>query len=102
MDYEKLHICMSGASRSKCGAVQVATRCFLLLFSLGLLLGVLDRRSGDGGRGIWIGKAPLGIWVRQAGSLLRRWRCHDVVMRKQVRLCARTRSVVFVGVAEGE
>ena len=76
MDYGKLHIYMSRASRQRCGAVQVATRCFLLLLSLGLFLCVFDRRGRDGGRGIRIGKAPLGVWIGQARCLGRLLGCH--------------------------
>lgn len=68
---------MSRASRQWYGAVQIDTR-FLLLLGLGLFLCIFDRRSGDGGRGIRIRKAFLGvgvgktIWVGQGLRLLRR------------------------------
>lgn len=83
---------MSRSSRQWYGAVQIDTR-FLQLLGLGLFLCVLDRRSGDGGRGIRIRKAFLGvgvgktIWVRQALRLLRRLVGHvDIDIRASAAL----------------
>jgi hypothetical protein len=73
---------MSDASGQWYGAVQIDTRCFLLLLGLGLFLCIFDRRSGDGSRSIRIWKAFLGVgvWktigVGQALRLLRLLRRH--------------------------
>lgn len=76
-EIEKLRVHISRDPRSRCGAKQVDTGCFLQLLGLGLLFGEPDRRSRCHSRlSIWIRKTRLSvgiwkaIWVRQALRLL--------------------------------
>ena len=76
-EIEELRIHISRDPRSRCGAKQVDTGCFLQLLGLGLLFSESDGRSrGHSRLSIWVWKTGLSggvwkaIWIGQALRLL--------------------------------